>query len=286
MKKLLIAISFALLLSSCKVETNFTHKGTDDIAGVYKVFMGKIDSLEIYIVDGEVVRREIYSDFIFGGNEQRYPFVPHNEIWIDNSISNRDYYPTLKHEINEMTLMRDLHYTYLQAHDSSLMIEVKLRNEFHQISLEHERSLPEVFPTDTDSIKQIASLPDKIKLKDVYIEKRESKGNPFNIWLVDGDKVRREIYPDFGFDGDWNDYNFIPQNEIWIDAGISCEQYIYSLTGEKTFIELYSAGTGYDEAVQRSNNTVQALRAKIFNELSSKFVRIDRNNLTREKGTN
>jgi hypothetical protein len=246
--------------------------------------MGKVDSLEIYIVDGELVRREIYPDFIFGGNEQRYPFVPHNEIWIDNSIPNREYTTTLKHEINEMTLMRERQWTYIQAHDSSLMLEVLLRNGFREESLAHEKSLPEVSPTDTDSLKQIKSLPDKIKLKDIYIERRESKGNPYSIWLVDGDKVRREIYPDFGFDGDANDYNFIPENEIWIDGNVSCEEYIYLLTEEKSSIELLNAGEDYDVETKKTGIKVNELRTKIFNELSSKLVKIDRNNLTRDKG--
>ncbi len=274
MKKSLSLLIFSLIFCSCQVETNFSHKGIDDIPGVYRVYMGKIDSLSIYIVDGETVRREIYPDFIFGGNEQRYSFVPHNEIWIDNSVSNREYMTTLRHEINEMVLMRDAGMTYIQAHDSSLMLEVKLRNDFRNESLEHEKSLPEVFVSDTDSVKQILSIPDKIKLKDIYLQKREIIDNKFTVWLADGDKIRREIYPDFGFDGDWNDYNFIPENEIWIDGGISCEQYIYTLAGEKKFIELYTSGTGYDEAIQKSDEAVQNLRAKMFIMMSGKTVKL------------
>lgn len=284
MKKLLALFIFSLIFCSCQVETNFSHKGIDDIPGVYRVYMGKIDSLSIYIVDGETVRREIYPDFIFGGNELRYTFVPHNEIWIDNSVSNREYTSTLRHEINEMILMRDAGMTYLRAHDSSLMLEVKLRNDFRNESLEHERSLPEVLISDTDSIKQILSVPDKIKLKDIYLQKRETIKNKFTLWLVDGDKIRREIYPDFGFDGDWNDYNFIPENEIWIDGSISCEQYIYSLTSEIKFIELYSSGIGYDDATKKSDEVVRNLRAKIYNELAVKFVKLDRSKeLARDK---
>lgn len=275
MKKIII-ICLLIFISGCKVETNFSYKGPEDITGVYKVFMGKIDSLEIYIIDGDLIRREVYPDFIFGGNEQRYPFIPHNEIWIDNTIPNREYTSTLKHEINEMTLMRDKGLSYLDAHDSSLMLEVELRTGFRKEASEHEKNLSEVSPTDTDSIKQISSLPDKIKLKDVYLEKRDSKGNPYTIWLVDGDKIRREIYPDFGFGGDWNDYNFIPKNEIWIDGNISCEQYIYLLAEEKSSIELLNAGTDYYETAEKTKIEVQQLRAKIYNELIRKFVKIDR----------
>lgn len=275
MQKFLFLL-FLLLLSGCKVETNFSYKSPQDIAGVYKVFMGKIDSLEIYIVDGDLIRREIYSDFIFGGNEQRYLFVPHNEIWIDDAIPNREYTTTLKHEINEMTLMRDKGMNYIAAHDSSLMLEVKLRTQFQKDALEHEKNLPEVSPFDTDSIKQISSLPDKIKLKDIYLEKRECKGNPFTIWIIDGDKIRREIYPDFGFSGDWYDYNFIPENEIWIDGCISCGEFIYLLEEEKSSVELINSGVEYHEAEAKSDIIVQELRKKNYNELLRKFVKIDK----------
>jgi hypothetical protein len=276
MKKLLSLLILFVVFFSCKVETNFSYKGPEDISGVYKVFMGKIDSLEIYIIDGDLVRREIYPDFIFGGNEQRYPFIPHNEIWIDNAIPNREYTTTLRHEINEMTLMRDKGMSYLDAHNASLMLEVELRTQFRKEALEHEKNLPEVSPTDTDSIKQISSLPDKIKLKDIYLERKESKENPYSIWLVDGDKIRKEIYPDFGFDGDWYDYNFIPENEIWIDGSISCDQYSYSIAETENSIQLFKNGTDYDEAAEKVKRIIQQLRMKTYENLIRKFVKIDR----------
>ncbi len=284
MKKIITILIFALTLSSCKVETNFTHKGIDDIAGVYKVFMGKIDSLNIYIVDGELVRKEIYPDFIFGGNEQRYPYVPHNEIWIDNSIPNREYTTTLKHEINEMNLMRDFEWTYIQAHDSSLMLEVKMRNEFKNESESHEKNLDSVSVTDTDDTKEIPGIPNKVKLKNIYLQKIEDKNTKYNIWLVDGDKIRRDIYPDFGFNGDWNDYNFVPENEIWIDGSISCELYIYSILEEKSYIEFLDTDLEYAEIVKKTTQQVSSFRGKMFNDLAGKFVKIDRNNLARDKG--
>lgn len=277
MKRLLIVLTSALIFCSCKVETNFNYKGADDIAGVYKVYMGKIDSLEIFIVDGNLVRREIYPDFIFGGNEQRYTFVPRNEIWIDNTISCKEYSTTLQHEINELYLMRNFGRTYLQAHDSSLMLEVKMRNDYRNECIEHEKYLPEMPVTDTDSIKQIKSIPDKIKLKDVYLQKREMMSGKYTVWLVNGDMIRREIYPDFGFTGDRNDYNFIPENEIWIDGNISCGEYIFSLEDEKYFIEQYSATEDYEGSVQQAKEKVLSLRVEMFNKLANKFVKIDRN---------
>jgi hypothetical protein len=284
MKKFLIVTVFTVFFGACKVQTNFNYKGIDDISGVYKVFMGKIDSLEVYIVDGQLVRREIFSDFIFGGNEQRYPFIPHNEIWIDDAVSAKEYATTLQHEVLEMNLMRDFQMTYIQAHDSSLMLEVKLRNDFYNESNAHEKSLPKVTPTDTDSIKQIPTLPEKIQLNNIYLQKKEIINNKHTVWLVDGDKIRREIYPDFGFDGNRYDYNFIPENEIWIDGNISCSEYIYSFETGKNSVELLTAGEDYESMTKKVRNIVDEIRIKMFNQLAKKIVTIDKNNLSREKG--
>lgn len=284
MRNLLFILFLGIALCSCKVETTTTRKNINDVSGIYKILADQFDSLDIYIVDGELVRREIYSDFIFGGNEQRYPFVPHNEIWIDNTIPSREYITTLKHEVNEMNLMKNLGWTYLQAHDSSLMIEVKMRNEFKYQAEEHEKNLDSVYVTDTDDRKEIPGIPDKVKLKNIYLQKIEDKGSILNIWLVDGDKIRRDIYPDFGFNGDWNDYNFIPENEIWIDGNMSCESYYLSLIEEKSFVEFLSGGMDYDEAVKKTGEKVNIFRRKFYYDLSGKYATVDKNNLTRDKG--
>jgi hypothetical protein len=284
MKLILLIITLAFFLNSCKVHTNFTQRGVDDIAGVYKVDMGVVNIYHIYIVDGQVVRRDIYPDFIFGGNEQRYPFIPHNEIWIDDAISIKEYQTTVIHEINEMNLMHNLEMTYLQAHDSALKIERIFRDTSRSNSEKHEQYLPEVSPTDTDSIKQIESLPDKIKLSNIYLQIIDVIDKKYGVWLVSGDKIRRDIYPDFGFNGDWYDYNFIPENEIWIDGYTSCSEYYFLLEEEKLSVKMLEEGEDYDEMKKKVSKEILKLRIQMYNKLADKFVKVDKNNLTNDKG--
>ena len=97
MRKILLILTISLIIISC----NSNKK----VEGVYRYYMGKEQNYDIWIVDGNKVRLKIFSSFLYGGNEQRYPFNPKGEIWIDNAISCEEYFLTLAHELNERHLM-------------------------------------------------------------------------------------------------------------------------------------------------------------------------------------
>lgn len=234
---------------------------------IYRYYCGEKDGFKIWIVDGVFIRENIFGEFIYGGNDQRYPFVPLNEIWIDNSISAEEFETALAHEICERNLMQNNGMTYFDAHDSSLMLELEMRRGFLKKSLMHEGELPKVAPIDFDSTQEIEDLPDLIKLKSIYrIPLREVNG--IKIWVVDGFAVRRDIYADFGFSGNDRAYHFIPENEIWIDGAISCEETEYSITLELKEREEMGKGKNYNEAYLEALKVVENLRIKNRNYIS------------------
>lgn len=57
------------------------------IHDVYRLPLREQHGKKIWIVDGLVIRREIFHEFLYGGNDERYLFVPKNEIWIDHAIA-------------------------------------------------------------------------------------------------------------------------------------------------------------------------------------------------------
>ena len=264
----LTIILSAFLFTSCN-KNNDPDISQQMIPGkandIYRFYCGKIKNDNIWIVDGEKVRNEILPDFIFGGNEMRYPFIPKNEIWISNDIPAREYETTLEHEINERDLMRDLKWSYANSHDSSLQIELKLRREFDKECLEHEASLPFMFPGDTDSTKQIKDLPDQIKLKNVYLQKVD-KIDSVSVWLVYGSNIRRDIFPDFCPSGSGVDYLFIPDNEIWIDGEISCEDMFYGIMLERKLMEEYNRTEDYSASTETADKFIIQKR-KEMNDL-------------------
>ncbi len=62
----------------------------------------------------------------------------------------------------------------------------------------------------------------------VYLGKRQ--GQP--IWIVDGEKVARFVYPAFVMGGNDQRYRFNPPHDIWIDNRIGVEELEYTIAHE------------------------------------------------------
>ena len=265
--ELLLLLVFALILLSCNdtrrksdkdaYETVSGNENAD--AQIYRYYCGEKDGFKIWIVDGARIRKEISNEFIYGGNPERYTFIPGNEIWIDNSVSSEEFETTLAHELNERALMAKFAMAYYDAHDSSLALELRMRREFLKKSAEYEERLPKLAPIDFDSTQEIADIPELVKLKNIYrIPEGERQG--IKVWIVDGFTVRRDIYPDFGFSGNDLAYHFIPVKEIWIDGSVSCEETEYSVRLELRERELMSEGKDYDDAYSEALKVSDSLR--------------------------
>jgi hypothetical protein len=255
---LILLIIPLLMFSSCTKKGTFKNSVNENYPqNIYRFYCGEQDGYKIWIVDGAEIRREFFNEFLYGGNPERYTFVPAGEIWIDNSISAEEYQTTLAHELNERSLMAKFKMAYFDAHDSSLQLEVIMRNEYRSECREHEDKLKPVAPIDFDSTQEITTLPENIGLKNIY-RMPYGERNGIKIWIVDGFAVRRDIYPDFGQSGNDMAYHFIPPNEIWIDSDVSCEETEYSIIAEMKERELMAKGYLYDdaytEAVKISDN--------------------------------
>jgi hypothetical protein len=239
MRNVLFILAISIIITSC----NSNKK----VEGVYRYYMGKKENYDIWIVDGNQVRLKIFSSFLYGGNEQRYPFNPKGEIWIDNAISCEEYYLTLAHELNERHLMAKYGWKYITAHDSSLSLEQTIRHSNEEACRAHEASLRKVSATDYSNIKEIRGIPDSIQIQNIYrvpVGTREG----IAIWIVDGYLVRKNIYPDFGFSGNDLSCHFIPSREIWIDGQVACDETEYSISTELKERILMEGGKSYDDA--------------------------------------
>lgn len=241
-------ISFVLLVLS-----RFTG-AMDSIAtsaAIYRVHAGSTEGQEIWIVDGATIRRDIYPAFLYGGNSERYIFVPVGEIWVDNAVAAEEFAYTVAHELSERMLMARTGASYASAHDSALAVERAMRRRDRQLAQQHERALPRVSPTDCDGIKGIAGLPDSLRLRNIY-RVRTGVREGMTVWVVDGAAVRRDIYPDFGLSGNDRAYHFIPAGEIWIDGQISCEETEFSIATELIERRLMGEGISYDDAYEQA----------------------------------
>jgi len=262
MKKLILVLFISLIIISCK-----SHKHVDE---VYRYKMGKVQNYDIWIVDGNHVRLKIFSSFLYGGNEQRYPFNPKGEIWIDNAISCEEYYLTLAHELNERHLMAKFGWKYITAHDSSLSLEQTIRHSNEERCQAHEASLKKVSATDYSNIKEIKGIPDSIQIQNIYRIPMGSREG-IAIWIVDGYMVRKNIYPDFGFSGNDLSYHFIPSKEIWIDGQVSCDETEFSIATELKERKLIEGGKSYDDAYSDAIDITLKLREEMMKKAKSHF---------------
>jgi len=82
--------------------------------------------VKVWIVDGEFVRDMISVDFEKGGHDLCYPFIPKNEVWIDDDVEPNEIKFILIHELHERKLMskgKD----YLPSHRDANKIELYCR---------------------------------------------------------------------------------------------------------------------------------------------------------------
>jgi hypothetical protein len=250
----LFAAVFSMLLVSISGQGQ-----TVAAAKIYRASAGMVRGFNVWIVDGGAVRQKIYPEFLYGGNDQRYRFVPSNEIWIDHTIAAEEFSYTLEHELCERTLMAEGRMSYACAHDSALALEQKLRHRDSDAAIRHEMSVPKVCPVDCDGTKEIAALSDSIVLKNIYRQYCGTREG-ISVWIVDGAAVRREIFPDFGFSGNDLAYRFIPQKELWIDGQVSCEETEFSIIGELVERKQMLLGDSYDEAYEKSLRAIASVR--------------------------
>jgi hypothetical protein len=134
-----------------------------------------------------------------------------------------------------------------------------MRRDFLKQCLEHEAKLPRLAPIDFDSTQEITDIHGLIKLKNIY-RVPEGERNGVKIWIVDGYLVRKDIYPDYGFSGNDKAYHFIPDDEIWIDGSVTCEETEYSIALELKERELMSNGMSYDDAYTSAVKVSDSLR--------------------------
>ena len=67
-------------------------------------------------------------DYVQGGHDYVYKFVPHNEVWLDDDLLPEEWPYVLTHELHERKLMKEKSWAYNKAHASASQLEWRLRN--------------------------------------------------------------------------------------------------------------------------------------------------------------
>jgi len=87
--------------------------------------IGKINDIGIILVDGDIIKKKYFMDFVEGGNDMAYDFVTKNQIWIDDNMSPKVIPHIIYHEFLERFLMKNKGMKYDEAHDIANRYEKK-----------------------------------------------------------------------------------------------------------------------------------------------------------------
>ncbi len=83
--------------------------------------------VQVWLVDGNLVRSYYKIDYTEGGHGYVYPWVPKNEIWVEDGVDHRELPYITAHEYLERRLMRDAGMEYDPAHEVCSTVEFDLR---------------------------------------------------------------------------------------------------------------------------------------------------------------
>lgn len=83
--------------------------------------------IEVWLVDGNMVRSLYKTDYTEGGHGYVYRWVPKGEIWVEKDLDRWELPFILSHEYLELRLMRDEGIEYDQAHEICAKVEFNLR---------------------------------------------------------------------------------------------------------------------------------------------------------------
>ena len=170
----------------------------------------EIGNLKIWVVDGAYIRSNIDEEFTNYGQHYRFSYIPENELWLDREAAKDEQQFFIDHLLVEHRLMaKGMSYEKaLPEADRSERKERRRTRDIAQLT-KHGRSLPE------------ASLVHKRLWK-----RLESS---ITVWIISGRLVRSVFDIDFTEGGHDYVYEFVPENEVWIDDDVEEEERAYVL---------------------------------------------------------
>jgi hypothetical protein len=110
-----------------KKSNDIPKNKTYDHVYVRKINKYCANNIQVWLVNGKLVRDNFYIHFTEGGHHYVYHFIPKNEVWLDDSLNPKEYDYVLFHELLERNLMKFNQMPYGKAHDVAIGYEGIIR---------------------------------------------------------------------------------------------------------------------------------------------------------------
>jgi hypothetical protein len=190
--------------------------------------VGNRGKISIWVVDGAYVRAHLDEEFTNFGQPLVFECIPKDEFWLDKEASEDEQHFFIDHLLLEHRLMeRGVPY------DEALGRADKLE------MAERKRA------GDVQKVIKGDDLPDA---KKVHVRLWKALESGVSVWIVDGRLVRSVFDIDFTEGGHDYVYEFVPENEVWIDNDLDEPERPYVLLHELHERNLMAKGWTYSKA--------------------------------------
>ncbi|MCX6011658.1 MAG: hypothetical protein NT134_05330 [Chloroflexi bacterium] len=206
-------------------------------ASLKPAYIEKVDergNLQVWIVDGAYIRSHIDEEFTNFGQHYRYPYIPLTELWIDREAEHDERQFFIDHLLVEYKFM------------AKGMPYEKALAEADRVERKERRRAGDI----TRLTKHGQKLPDG---KDAHERLWKKLENGVIVWIVNGRLVRSVFDIDFTEGGHDCVYEFVPENEVWIDDAIVEPERGYVLLHELHERNLMASGWSYSKAHAESS---------------------------------
>jgi hypothetical protein len=198
------------------------------------IYIKKIEDVgkyTIWLVNGEYIRKNLNENFVEYDRHYHLPFIPVNEFWIDQNTNPDEWFFWVEHFIKEQAEL-DKGLGYEAAKAIGDRAEKKQR-----MTVLHIGQRKPVKESREDILKEIHQT----LLTDYPTTN-------LKIWLIDGKVVRDHYLLDYADGGHDRVYDFIPDNEIWLENTLSKAEIPFILVHELHERFLMGQGKDYPHA--------------------------------------
>lgn len=201
----------------------------------------EIGGLQIWVVDGEYIREHIDEEFTNFGHHFSFTFIPERELWLDKEAHPDERRFFIDHLLVERRLMAKG-----VSYDDALVVADRAERK--------ERRRAGDVRVLTHGGKQ---LPDG---RDVHVKLWKRLENGVGVWVVNGRLVRSVFDVDFTEGGHDHVYEFVPENEVWIDDDLDDQERGFVLLHELHERNRMITGWPYSKAHEESSRIEHTCR--------------------------
>jgi len=204
--------------------------------------IAQILEINVWLVNGEFIRKNISEDFVNYDHHYHLGFIPRNEFWIAKGASTGEMKCYMDRMLTEYMLMKN-GVSYEEASEKAASIERIERGKSRIIR------------------KLRGGKNNKKHLIRIIHRKLMKKfSNGVSVWLVNGELVRDLFFVDFGGGGHDKVYYFVPRGEVWIDDEIPPGDRAFIMLHELRERNLMAGGMEYPEAHRKATELEHYIR--------------------------